>query len=178
MSNISVRKATPADLDALCAFYDAVIDDMDPGQPGPKWTKGVYPTIDDLASAVEADTFYLAFNASDGNLVGAYVLNRTDDEVYDNHSFSSGINHADTMVVHLLAVHSQQRGKGYARAMMESIAEEARAQGAEAVRLDILVENTPAACLYEACGYANEGNVTMFYEDIGWTECTLYELVL
>lgn len=178
MRDISVRKATLDDLNTLMAFYDGVIDSIAPDQPGPKWTKGVYPTTADVSNAIEADTFYLVHGEDQNVLVGALVLNHVDDEVYEQHPFLSGIAQADTMVVHLLAVSAQHRGQGYASAIMNFVKEEARRQGALAVRLDILVENTPAARLYESCGYVNSGNVTMFYEDTGWTECTLYELVI
>lgn len=162
----------------LLDFYDAVIDSADPGQPGPKWTKGVYPAAADVRTAIGDGAFYLAFDTTGADLVGAFVLANAEDEVYERHPFPSGLPQADARVVHLLAVGTPYRGQGYASAMMEFVAEEGRNQGARAIRLDILVDNTPAARLYESCGYVNCGTVTMSYEDTGETECTLYELRL
>lgn len=55
---------------------------------------------------------------------------------------------------------------------------ESLARRKKAVRLDILGTNTAAERLYTKCGFRFVEAKTMFYEDIGWTECKMFELGL
>lgn len=47
-----------------------------------------------------------------------------------------------------------------------------------AIRLDVLNGNMPALKLYESMGFEHRRTTQMFYEDTGWTDYLLYELVL
>ncbi len=176
MDLISVRLATLEDLPRVDDFYNRVIDNQPANGPGPKWTKGVYPTVGEFEDAIKDNSLYLAF--AEETLVGSVILNRHADDVYFTHSFPSDIAQEETMVVHLLAIGAECRGKGYARAMMDFCVKEAESQGAKALRLDVMEGNTPAFGLYESYGFVSAGIATLYYEDTGWADFTLYELVL
>ena len=54
----------------------------------------------------------------------------------------------------------------------------ARDADLKALRLDVLAGNTAAERLYESCGFCRRVTLPMYYEDTGWTDFILYELVL
>ena len=68
--------------------------------------------------------------------------------------------------------------RGLAKIMVQEAIRTAKSQEQVAVRLDVLNGNAPALGLYESCGFEYRGTVKMFYEDTGWTDYLLYELVL
>lgn len=47
-----IRKALPYEAQDVLALYHSVIDGMSDSPYKPKWQKGIYPTIDDILSAI------------------------------------------------------------------------------------------------------------------------------
>lgn len=84
----------------------------------------------------------------------------------------------EVMVVHVLAVHPEQRGKGLARNLMEHIVESERKAGKKALRLDVIENNTAAEGLYQKLGFRYIQTKTLFYEVVGEMTFKMYELVL
>lgn len=64
--------------------------------------------------------------------------------------FAPGGAEADILTVGVIPEH---RGQGIAKALMSDITEWAKAQGAEAMILEVKVDNLEAISLYEALGY-------------------------
>ncbi len=56
-----------------------------------------------------------------------------------------------------IAVRTSAKGRGYGRLMMERLHDEARARGADRVRLRVHPDNTVARRLYESFGYVDQG---------------------
>jgi ribosomal protein S18 acetylase RimI-like enzyme len=56
-----------------------------------------------------------------------------------------------------VAVHPQHQGRGYGRAMMRWLEEQARHRGAQRIRLRVHADNLAARRLYESLGYAEAG---------------------
>ena len=84
----------------------------------------------------------------------------------------------EVMVVHVLAVHPEQRGKGLARNLMEHIVGSERKAGKKALRLDVIENNTAAEGLYQKLGFRYIQTKTLFYEVVGEMTFKMYELVL
>ena len=61
-----------------------------------------------------------------------------------------------------LGVVPGDRRRGTGRPLMEAVQAEARTRGAERVWLEVIVENTPAAALYEELGYAHVRDVAVW----------------
>ena len=57
-----------------------------------------------------------------------------------------------------IVVHPEARGRGVGRAMMHFLHDVARRRGAEAIRLKVYPDNTPARRLYESMGYRFESS--------------------
>ncbi|MFR6695384.1 MAG: hypothetical protein ACLUS6_16090 [Dysosmobacter sp.] len=55
-----VRKAVPADIPAVTAIYEALLDREERGELSIGWTRGVYPTEQTALDALAAGTLYCA----------------------------------------------------------------------------------------------------------------------
>ena len=79
-------------------------------------------------------------------------------------------------VIHLLAVSPKHQGKGIAWKLLTH-ARDSVHDWAEVIRLDTLVNNTPAKRLYEGFGFHKAGDMEVEYESVGIKQFTLYEYV-
>ena len=53
---MEIRKATEADISAVAAIYDALLDREEQGLLSTGWTRGVYPTEQTAWDALDAGT--------------------------------------------------------------------------------------------------------------------------
>jgi len=175
-TTLRMQAAQPEELPRICDWYWRLADQMHKGEPGPAWTRGVYPSEDDLRKLVHAGELYVAEDGTD--YVAGVAITHDANEGYDNVEWPSGLPQEDTVVVHLLALAPELRGQGYGSELVTFCVERAQEMDAQAVRLDVLAGNTPAERLYESYGFEYAGEATVFYEDTGWADFKLYELEL
>lgn len=64
-----VRKAVPADIPAVTAIYEALLDREERGELSTGWTRGVYPTEQTALDALAAGTTCMCWE--DGGRVAA-----------------------------------------------------------------------------------------------------------
>ena len=81
-------------------------------------------------------------------------------------------------MIHALGILPSERGKGYARQMVEFAIDHAREENQKVIRLDVLKGNKGAKRLYSGMGFRYLHTLPMFYEDTGWTDFELYEYPL
>lgn len=167
-----IRKALPYEAQDVLAMYHSVIDGMSDSPYKPKWQKGIYPTIDDIASAINNEELYIAVS-EDGAISGSVILRHKPEAGYE--SLCWGLDTQNYSVVHLLAVSPAQQRSGIARALLESARDAARENGSEAIRLDTLPCNIPSQRLYESFGFQYRGEVELYYSDTGNTAFKMYE---
>ena len=136
-----IRKALPYEAQDVLDLYHSVIDGMANSPYKPKWQKGIYPTIDDISSAISNEGLYIALS-EDAAVSGAVILRHEPEAGYE--SVSWGLETQNYSVVHLLAVSPAKQRSGIARALLDSARDAARENGSEAIRLDTLPYNTPA----------------------------------
>ena len=84
----------------------------------------------------------------------------------------------EVIVLHVLAVHPNHRGKGLARKLVENVIEQERKAGKKALRLDVIENNTTAEKLYQKLGFRYIQTKTLYYDVVGEMTFKLYELVL
>ena len=158
------------------AFYHSLIDALEGSPYHPMWQKDIYPAPAELQSALDEQSLY--FGRTGDRIAAAMVLNQKCNDAYRAVSWQTDIRQEDCMVIHMLGVHSDFAGKGYAKEMVRYAIDFARSAGLKAVRLDVLKGNIPAERLYENLGFVYADTVPMFYEDTGRTEFKLYEYIL
>ena len=167
-----IREALPYEAQAILDLYHSVIDGMANSPYKPKWQKGIYPTIDDISSAISNEELYIALS-EDSAVLGAVILRHEPEAGYE--SVSWGLETQNYSVVHLLAVSPAKQRSGIARALLDSARDAARENGSEAIRLDTLPYNTPAQRLYASFGFQYRGEMELYYTVSGNTAYKMYE---
>ena len=78
-----IRKALPYEAQAILDLYHSVIDGMANSPYKPKWQKGIYPTIDDISSAISNKQLYIALSEDDA-VSGAVFLRHEPEAGYES----------------------------------------------------------------------------------------------
>ena len=141
-----IREALPTEAQAVLDLYHSVIDGMANSPYKPKWQKGIYPTMDDISSAINNKELYIALS-EDNAVSGAVIIRHKTEAGYESVSWA-----LDTQNYSV-----------------------ARENGSEAIRLDTLPYNTPAQRLYESFGFQYRGEVELYYTVTGNTAYKMYE---
>lgn len=171
-----VERLKEADFTALRDFYWELIDKMQGSQFLPGWEKGVYPADEFLRDELAAGDYYAL--RVDGKLAAAMALNHSANDGYIGTNWAVEAGEGEFSVIHALGVMPDYHGQGLAKNLVVEAERLARESGEKALRLDVLDGNLPALRLYEGLGFEFRRKVRMFYEDTGWTDFLLYELVL
>lgn len=136
---VHVRRATPADLDALVALERCAFS-------GDRMSRAQYRRhlASPRATVLVADT-------PDEGLLGSALM-----------FFRAGSTLAR---LYSIATAPAARGRGLGARLLAAAEDAARARGCHAVRLEVRVDNTPAMGLYERAGYRRIGRYPAYYED-------------
>ena len=169
-----LRKAAIEEEQRVLAFYHDLIDAMQGQEYCPYWTKGVYPTLEDIHAAIDGSNMYLAVEG--GTIAGAFILNHHQADDYKRVRWPTEAEPARVGVLHLLAVHPAFQGRGVGRRMLARAVEESRARGDLVIRLDTLTWNLPGRRLYEGFGFRYCGDFEQTYRTTGTIPFSMYEL--
>lgn len=175
-NKITFRQAQVRETEDVVDLYYYVIDHKDDFESGVKWTKDVYPSRQDIGSAVADSRMHVGLN-EEGRIVCAFVLSG-DSPVYGDIDWPTEAAPDEIAVIHLLTVHPDFLRRGLARRMVVHAEVLSRAAGKKVIRLDVLKENTPAEKLYLKCGFSFVAEKQIFYEDTGLTDFRMFEKVL
>ena len=126
-----------------------------------------------LDSIDKGDLYVLA----DGEEIAVCVI-ANDEKVEGYADAPWQVDSDDIIVLHVLAVHPDHRGKGLARKLIENVIEQERNAGKKALRLDVIENNTSAEKLYQKLGFRYIQTKTLYYDVVGEMTFKLYELVL
>ena len=168
-----IRKAEPAEFQEVRAFYHSAIDAMEGSPYHPMWQKDIYPAPEDLRTAIDERTLYVGL--AEGRMAAAMVINHKCNAEYRDAAWPQQLSADEFMVIHMLCVHGDFSGRGYAKQLVLYALDAARAAGMKAVRLDVLTGNVPAERLYKGMGFCYVDTVKLFYEDTGRVDFLLYE---
>ena len=171
-----IRIATAADLPAIEAIYNAILDLEEAGPVYTNWQRGKYPTIDTARQVLEAGTLYVG--KKDGTLWGVVNLNGIQLPEYDLIPWKITAELEQVGVIHTLCIHPAMSGRGYAKEMVSFCEEESRRQGKTVIRLDTWEGNLPANHLYPALGYSFAGATEFFFQGFIHEILNCYEKAL
>lgn len=174
---LSFRRAEAGAIPAAQQVYRRIIDYSGETVDFSRWHAENHPTPQEVADWVEAGNLYLAADA-DGSIVGAVMLDHEAPGGYEKPDWAIEAGPDEVLIVHVLGVSPDHRGKGVARFLLDGVIKVAHEQGCRAIRLDTYVGNTPARALYARYGFTDLGRHTLHYEGIEVTEFHLFEYVL
>ncbi len=153
---MQIRKCLKSDVAAAGAFYDRVVSWLDAHVNYPKWTYGVYPSLNSVKARMKEGTQYVCLEGDD--IVGAFVLNTDPEGNYRKGHWKKDLPDGTFMVIHALAVDPAMHGKGIGSSIIRFCEKTAKEQGHKALRLDIIPDNIPAKRMYEKCGFTWAGD--------------------
>ena len=173
---ITVRKAEEKDIKELGALYDLIIDQQENMPTSPKWTKGVYPTEAAIGEEVRKGEVIVAL--MDNRIVGSVIRNHIKAPGYEKAPW--GVEAPDDRVffIHTLGIHPDYQKRGVGRKLVAAVEDDGRACGMKAVRLDVILQNTPSKALFMASGYNYLGTFTLIYDSVEPQPFMLFEKVL
>lgn len=177
MGNYVIRNAIDGEFDSVRAFYFDMIDSLENEKCGPGWKKDVYPAPNELRDAIAGRELFV-LEDEDGRIGAVMILNSSRGDGYERLERESGIAGSDALLIHALGVRFDLHNKGVATAMVRYAVGTARKKGCKAVRLDVLNGNVPAERLYPKLGFLHMYTVNMFYEDTGFADYKIYQLLL
>lgn len=172
---LMIRQARIDELEDIVTFYGEVIEQQKSKEYGVKWSLDVYPTRQDLASALEAGEMHVG---TLGGRIACAAKMTGNSEIYNDISWPTEVPEEDVSVIHLLAVHGDFSGMGFAKELVAYFADLSRKLNRKVIRLDVLKENLPAERLYLKCGFRFVAEKKIFYEDTGLVDFRMFELVL
>ena len=168
------RKAEKEDFYKIRSLYGALIDQEKDEPSFPHWKKGIHPSDGMIQDSIATGQLYVL---SDGAEIAACVI-ANDEKVDDYADAPWQVDSDEVMVLHVLAVHPDYRGKGLARRLVENVIEQERKAGKKALRLDVIENNTTAERLYQKLGFRYIQTKTLYYDVVGEMTFKLYERVL
>lgn len=145
-----LEKASPSDLDAVCALYASAI-----GREGCTWNE-YYPTREDAEADISRGDLWVL--RADGRTVGAVSV-VFPNELDGMECFSEKENVREIARV---TVDKALAGHGCAARMLTLLFGRLKEEGASAVRLSAAVGNRAAIAVYRRLGFAFLGRAEMY----------------
>ena len=159
-----VRKATEADIPAVTAIYDALLDREEQGLLSTGWTRGVYPTEQTARDALRAGTLYVM--EREGRVTAAAKIDQSQMEQYSRCRWQHDAPPEQVLVLHTLVVEPACAGKGYGTAFVRFYEDYARENGCPYLRMDTNARNRTARKLYAGLGYWEAGIMPCVFNGI------------
>ena len=110
--------------------------------------------------------------------MGVVSLNNEANESYQLVNWSREVPDEKVLIIHVLAVSPKHSGKGLGTKMMQYILDYAKETGMQAVRLDVISNNSSAERLYQKIGFQFVQTQRLYYEVTGEKDFNLYEYYL
>ena len=167
------RKACSEEKQKVIEFYEKVCHELLGAEYTPYWEVGVYPTYEELDTFVEEGRVYIGFEGKD--ILCAAVISQGEDPIYAGHNWNHKASDDKVGIIHLLAVDSSHKGKGYAGEFVIFLLGVLADMGLEVCHLDALADNVPAIKLYNRFGFETSGKTIIHYDDLGDVYVYLFE---
>ena len=139
-----IRKATAADIPAIAAIYNALLDREEQGLLTTGWTRGIYPTEQTALDALTAGTLYVL--EDEGRVTAAAKIDQHQMPQYAQCPWQYEAPPERVLVLHTLVVDPAVKGKGYGTAFVRFYEQLGRETGRNCLRIDTNARNTPAPC--------------------------------
>lgn len=170
---ITFRKAEKRDLEAVGQIYENIFAAQENGGSYVGWVRGVYPTGQTAADALERDDLFVQEAA--GRIVGAAIINRVQVDVYADVAWQYPAEDEQVMVLHTLVIEPAESGQGLGRAFVGFYEKYAAENGCAYLRMDTNARNVSARRLYAKLGYREAGVVPCVFNGISGVNLVMLE---
>ena len=170
------RLAKKQEFDSVRELYWTLIDETSHLPSFPHWKKEEHPSDEWLMdSLIKSQLFVLEEN---GEILASVILNNEANESYRLVNWSREVPDEKVLIIHVLAVSPKHAGKGLGTKMMQYILDYAKEIKMQAVRLDVISNNSSAEHLYQKMGFRFVHTQRLYYEVTGERDFNLYEYYL
>lgn len=152
-----IRKATPADLEAVAGIYDEIHTEEEAGRATIGWIRGIYPTRATAEESLKKGSLFVL--EEDGQVLAAAKVDREQVPEYADAHWTSAAPAEQVMVLHTLVVSPRQKGRGLGSQFVAFYEDYAKAQGCPYLRMDTNERNAAARAMYARLGYREVGTV-------------------
>ena len=171
-----IFQAASADrYEEILRLYEQVICQLEKDGICIYWDLDTYPSRAYFARAIEQGELYIALE--EGVVVAAAVLDHHARPEYVQVPWQVQANEKEALIMHVLGVSPNARGRGVARFMLESMKQLCRERGLRALRLDALTCNAPACALYRRAGLTPVARRMFCIPDVGDEDFEVFEYV-
>ena len=161
---VTIRKATPRDIDAIEKIYDHIHEAEDGGKIVTGWITGVYPVRATAEAALSRGDMFVYEDK--GEILAAAVINKTQVDVYADGNWRYASDDDKVCVLHTLVVEPAAFGRRIGTDFVAFYENYAKASGCMALRMDTNARNLPARSLYKKLGYIESGIVPCVFNGI------------
>ena len=174
-----IRKGRPEEFDAVRKLYDICSVEVNEWGWLPNGCTGTFPGDALVRRSLSEGGLFVAEISETGELVGAIIANHDAVPEYKDVAWQRrDLEDTELYNLHALRMLKKCQGRGFARALMQAVIEDAREQGLKALRLDTVMGNDAAVNIYTKLGFEEICRRDMHYDDIGNVVCIFYELLL
>jgi ribosomal protein S18 acetylase RimI-like enzyme len=156
ITDLTIRRATVADLPAIVALVQAVVPLMN-AAGNYQWTSE-YPNQAVFEKDITQNHLWVAELGSE--LTGVAALTQDQDAEYADADWDAA---EPALVTHRLAVSPAAQGHGVAQALLQQAEHEARALGLRTLRVDTNSENAATQRLFPKLGYRFAGEIKLAF---------------
>lgn len=141
-------------MNQLDGFYRTVVGYLEANVNYPKWTDD-HPGTESIAQAIADGTQYICMDGD--RIVGAVRLSENPEGFYEAGEWSKPLKEGEYLAIHALAVHPGCARRGIGSYLVKECIGKAKHDGYQAIRLDVVPGNYPAADLYQKMGFQYAG---------------------
>ena len=162
--DVRIRRAVPADEDAVTQLYEEVFDAQDRSALFVGWVRGIYPTRDTVRTGIAAHDFFVL--ETDGIIAAAGRINRTQMPEYAHIDWQYTAPDEKVCVLHTLAVRPCCGGRSLGPEFIAFYHRYAAECGSPYLRIDTNEKNTRARAMYNKLGYREAGMIPTVFNGI------------
>ena len=171
--NITYRKATDGDIDAIELIYEHVHDAEEAGTCTTGWLRDIYPVREVAEKSVARGDMYVA--EAGGKVVATAIINQLQVDVYEGANWLYDAQDNEVCVLHTLAVEPSLRKEKIGTGFVEYYEKVAHELGCTVLRMDTNARNSIARHFYAGLGYREADIVPTVFNGIPGVDLVLLE---
>ncbi len=154
-----IRRCLEADIARTGRFYDSVVRWLEGHVNYPRWIYGVYPSEESVRAFTGSGSQYICEDGE--SILAAFVLSAEPQGSYRKGRWSRDLADGSYMVIQALAVDPELQRQGTGAEIVRYCIDRTKADGYQALRVDIVPTNVPARSLFEKNGFLYVGDADL-----------------
>ncbi len=146
-----IRKAQPADLDAVAEIYDEILAAEEAGLGCTGWIRGLYPCRSVAEEALQRNDLFVIEEG--GVILGSGIINHIQADEYRSAPWEHAADPDAVCVLHTLTISPRAYGRGLGRQFVAFYEAYAKEHGCLELRIDTNERNLTARSMYKKLGY-------------------------